>query len=149
MEGELVDACLPKALGIVKMEIEDIKRMDKIRDIWSHRRLVSFFSETVQVPKSYNNWTAILRPVCPLCGKKWKERSWSYADPRERTDTKIQAWISSIMARHFCNEHKFNLAKISYSGSPDMPAVYQCKCGELITGLLQAIAHWMNCHEGR
>jgi len=133
------------------MEIEEIKHMDKVRDTWSHRRLVSLFSETLQVPRPHNNWTAILRPVCPLCGKKWREKSWSYADPHEyrKIETKIQAWISSIMAKHFRDQHGFNLKRVSYSGSPDMPAVYQCKCGELITGLLQAIAHWMNCYERR
>jgi len=127
--------------------IEEIKRMDKLRDIWSHRRLVSLFAELIQSPNSCNGWTVVLRPVCPMCGKKWKEKSWSYANPYKRTETKIQAWISSIMARHFRNEHEFNLSKIPYSGSSDIPSVYQCKCGALIIGLLQAISHWMNCRK--
>jgi hypothetical protein len=121
----------------------EIKRMDEIRDEWSHRRLVSFFTVILK----QTNTMITLKPICPICKKEWKEKTFVY-NPFLKTETEIQRWISSIMARHFRKEHGFNMEKI---GSDILtPNLYQCpKCKEKIDGLLQAIAHWLNCKGGK
>jgi predicted Zn-ribbon and HTH transcriptional regulator len=124
---------------INKEVLNEIKSMDGIRDNWSHRRLVSFFSVILKQTKYY----ITLKPVCPICKKEWKEKTFVY-NYLINTETEIQRWISSIMARHF-RKHGFNMEKI---GSDILtPNLYQCpKCKEKIDGLLQAIAHWLK-HE--
>jgi len=125
--------------------VEEIKRMDQIRDEWSHRRLVSLFSKLIQAPNFSNDQTVILQPFCPLCEKTWNQRAWRY-DPFnvDLTETRIQAWISSIMARHFRKVHGFDMKKTHSSGWGTDPGYYLCpRCGEYVIGLLQAIAHWM------
>jgi len=121
--------------------IEEIKRMDKIRDEWSHRRLVTYFAELIQTPTPQHKFVVILRPKCPLCGKEWREKRWQYTLYNERkVERQIQAWVSSIMARHFRVKHSFSMRK--FRGTIDVPNSYQCpKCNQLISGLLHAIAH--------
>jgi len=126
--------------------VEEIKRMDKIHDEWSHRRLVSLFSKIIQAPNSLNDQTVILQPACPICKKLWNRKAWRY-DPLNvnLTETRIQAWISSIMARHFRKVHGFDMKKTPYSGWATDPGYYFCpRCEEYISGLLHAIAHWLN-----
>jgi hypothetical protein len=124
--------------------LEEMSFTDRVQDIWSHRRARGFFLEIVE----YNRVYEILRPKCPVCGKTWKERKF-YFDPEGECDRKIQAWISSIMARHFRKEHGFNMRKV-YEGSGYLKIcnIYECPvCGKQIQGLMHALAHFVSHQE--
>jgi ribosomal protein S27AE len=119
--------------------IEEMEFSDKVRDAYTHRRLVLFFSKVLYSGKSF----IVVKPRCPLCGRTWKEKAF-YDEPDGSHERKMQAWVSSIMSRHF-KEHGFNMVKEA-SGSPDMPNSYRCpRCGDMVVGLLHAIAHFITC----
>jgi len=124
-------------------KLEEIKRMDEVLDEWSHRHLISFFSEYREITSIRIEFT----PVCPLCQKRWTTRIW-VIDPYGQTERKIQAWLSSIMSRHYKKEHDFDMIKVHQSLSDINPNCYQCpRCEKRIEGLLHAIAHWLKCSQ--
>jgi hypothetical protein len=121
--------------------LEEMEFTDKVQDAWTHRRTRLFFMDIIEQTSSY----VILKPKCPICGKTWKERKFYY-DLEGEYNWKVQAWISSIMARHFKKEHGFSMIRIQEgSGYFRICNVYKCPiCEKEIHGLMHALAHWVS-----
>jgi len=125
------------------MQKEEFAFMDRVRDEWSHRREVGFFTEIVEQVRSH----VVLKPVCPVCKREWKPKKFIY-DPYANVERQVQKWVSSIMMRHFKKEHGFDeVMARRWRGGYEEVGIYRCQpCREEIDGALHAIGHFIAKH---
>jgi len=122
--------------------IEEMKFVDKICDGWSHRRTCDFFMKIVERGHNY----IVVRPRCFICDKMWKPKRFHFTI--REYDRRVQAYISSIIARHFRKVHGFDMVKVDVW--TDGVGIYKCpRCGKEVIGFMHAVAHFIVCKVGR